>query len=171
MPLIVDALGTILTVVRGGFLAGSLVVFGVCGVDWLVRTRRLNPFGAVARLVRRTIDPVLRPIERRVVRAGGLPTNAPWWALAAVVLSGIVLISLLEFLRSQLALVSLAVESGPAGIYRVVVTWSIAVLQLAVIVRVLLSWVPTRPGSWYARWAFRLTEPLFRPPEPREPRL
>ena len=50
-------------------------------VDWIVRTRRVNPFGPVARFSRRFFDPMMRPVEARVVRSGGLPSNAPWWTL------------------------------------------------------------------------------------------
>ena len=64
----------------------------VLALDWLVRTRRLSPFGWIARAVRTTVDPALRPIERRVVRAGGLPSSAPWWALGTVVIGGILLV-------------------------------------------------------------------------------
>ena len=43
----------------------------VAGTAWAVRSRRMLPFGPWARLVRKASDPILRPLERRVVRAGG----------------------------------------------------------------------------------------------------
>ncbi|MBI3567243.1 MAG: YggT family protein [Gemmatimonadetes bacterium] len=152
-----------LGVIRGGFFGVALVLGGVCVVDWLVRSRRLNPFGPVARFMRGTFDPLIAPVERRVVRAGGLPQAAPWWALVFVVLAGIVLISLLEFVRNQLAFLLYSMESGPRGAYRVLVSWTFAILQLALIARVILSWVRVRPGHWIVRWSYNLSEPLLRP--------
>jgi YggT family protein len=152
-----------LLVLRRTFLSLAAVLAVVCAVDWLVRTRRVSPFGPLARFMRSVVDPLIRPVERRVVRAGGLPTNAPWWALATVVLAGIVLISLIEFARAQASFFMLALSDGPAGFYRLLVSWTVAVLQVALIVRVVLSWIAVRPGAWYARWSYALTEPMLRP--------
>ena len=99
----IDAIDTILGVLRPGLLGLALVLAAVAGVDWLVRTRRLNPFGGVARLFKSSVDPLMMPVERIVVRAGGLPSSAPWWSLGFVVVAGILLISALGFVREQLA--------------------------------------------------------------------
>lgn len=163
MQLMLGMMDSVLVVLRGSLLAVAVVLAGCCGVDWLVRTRRVSPFGPVARFMRSSFDPLIRPVERRVVRAGGSPANAPWWALAFVVLAGIVLISLLDFLRGQLAFFFRALDGGPRGVYHLAVSWTFAVLQLALIVRVVLSWIVARPGAWYVRWSFRLSEPILRP--------
>ena len=113
--------------------------------------------------MRASVDPLLKPVERRVVRSGGLPSSAPWWALAVVMVAGIVLLSLLEFLRSQIGFLYDSLTSGPAGIVRLLVTWAFALAQLALIVRVLQSWIPVKPGAWWWRWAFAITEPILRP--------
>lgn len=44
---------------------------------WAVRRRKLGPFGFWPRMVRRASDPVLLPLERRVMRAGGSPRTHP----------------------------------------------------------------------------------------------
>ena len=157
------AIDSALAVLRGGFFTVAAVLAVVCGADWLVRARKVDPFGPVARFMRATVDPLIAPVERRVVRAGGLPSSAPWWALVFVVLAGIVLISLLEFLRSQLATAVFALGTGPGAVYRLLIAWTFQILQLALIVRVILSWVRARPGTWYSRWSWRLTEWLLRP--------
>ena len=153
----------ILTIVRRGFFAVALVLLIVCVLDWLVRTRKINPFSLIARFMRNRVDPLLAPVERRVVRAGGLPSSAPWWALMTVVVVGVVFLSGLEFLLSQLSFAAYSVRHGPAGVYHLVVSWTIALLQLAIIVRVILSWITPRPGAWYVRWSYRLTEPFLGP--------
>jgi YggT family protein len=156
----IDALLGVLRVVIFIIAAVALVVFTG---DWLVRTRRVSPFGAVARFFRRVVDPLIVPVERRVVRAGGLPASAPWWALVVVVLGGLVLLALLEFIRGQLAFASSAGGSGARGVIAVIITWTFGILQLALIVRVISSWVRVSEFSRWVRWTIPLTEWLLRP--------
>jgi YggT family protein len=163
MQIFLDAFDTTLAAFRLALFGVAGVLAALCTADWMVRTRRLSPFGAIARFMRSSVDPLLKPIERRVVRAGGLPANAPWWALATVVLAGIVLLSLLEFLRSQIGFMYESLTGGPRGILRLLITWAFAIVQLALIVRVLMSWIPVRPGAWWWRWSFAITEPILRP--------
>lgn len=159
---ILAGLDIVLGALRNGFFAAAAVLAVICAVDWLVRTRKIDPFGPIARFMRANVHPMMAPVERRVVRAGGLPSSAPWWTLVFVVVAGIVLISLLEFLRGQLAFFFLSIDGGPRAIYQLLVRWTFAILQLALIVRVILSWGHARLGAWYARWAFVLTEPILR---------
>ncbi len=160
---IVGLVDLTLAVIRRGFFAVALVLAAVCAVDWLVRTRRISPFSAIARFMRTSVDPLFRPVEQRIVRMGGLPTTAPWWALVFVVLAGVVVISLLEFMRDQLAYVAAAAAEGPRGVYHVLVAWSFLALRAAIVVRVLSSWIRIRPSSWFLRWSYRLTEPFLAP--------
>ena len=155
-----DALLGILRVVVFVVAAAALVIFTI---DWLVRTRRVSPFGVVARFFRRVVDPLIVPIEHRVVRAGGLPSSAPWWALIAVVIGGLVVLALLEFIRGQFAFAARAGSAGPRGIIAVLVTWTFGILQLALIIRVISTWVRLSEWSKWIRWTIPLTEWLLRP--------
>lgn len=157
------SLDVALATLRGAFFVVAALLAALCTVDWLVRTRRVDPFGGLARFMRSNVEPLMAPVERRVVRSGGIPSSAPWWALGFVVLAGIVLISLLEFVRGQVVFALAALEGGGAGVYRLAVSWTFAILQLAVIARVILSWVPLRPGHWITRSSYRLSEPILRP--------
>jgi YggT family protein len=156
-------LDTVIAVVRVAFLASAVVVTAVCVTDWAVRTRRINPFSAVARFFRGTIDPLLGPIERRIVRSGGLPSNAPWWALGIVIVAGILAVGLLGFVRSQAMAVTFAAGAGGRGLLRLLVGWAFGLLQLALLVRVISSWIRGSEFSWWARWSYTLTEPILRP--------
>src|SRR5687767_15153825 len=93
-----DGYALFVLVVRYLVFALAVVAAIVALVDWLVRTRRINPFSAVARFFRRFIDPLMAPVERRIVRSGGQPAAAPWWTLVGVVVGGLALITVLNFL-------------------------------------------------------------------------
>ena len=88
--IVVSLLDALLAVLRPVFFWAAVALAVVFAVDWLVRTRRISPFNPVARFFRRTVDPLMLPVERRIVRAGGTPAHAPWWALALVVVGGII---------------------------------------------------------------------------------
>src|SRR5512141_533914 len=142
-------------------IAGIFAVF--CVIDWLVRTRRVNLFGPLARFSRSKIDPVLEPIERRVLRAGGNPVSAPLWALAAVVIGGILLISVLDFLRDEILGLAFALQGGPGGLFKLLVAWTFDFIRIAILVRVVSSWLPISPYSGWIRWSYVVSEPILRP--------
>ena len=163
MNTLLTVLALALVAVRWVFLVAAAVLAVVCALDWLVRTRRVNPFGRVARWTRSTVDPLLAPIERRVLRAGGNPQHTPWWALVAVIVGGIVVISALQFVVGQVLAIAAAASAGPRGILRFVVAAAFGVLQIALLVRVFSSWLPVSPYSPWIRWSYVLTEPILRP--------
>src|SRR5690348_6589683 len=102
----VTVLGIAIDVLRRFFLGALIVLAVIAAVDWAVRTRRINPFSGVARFFRRSVHPLVTPVERAVVRAGGLPSSAPWWSLLALIVIGVVALALLGFVRDQLAVIS-----------------------------------------------------------------
>ena len=142
-------------------IAGIFAIF--CLIDWLVRTRRVNLFGPLARFSRSRIDPILEPIERKVVRAGGNPVSAPLWALAAVVIGGILVISVLDFIRAEILGLAFAVQSGPGGIFKLLVSWTFDFIRIAILVRVVSSWLPVSPYSKWIRWSYVVSEPILKP--------
>src|SRR2546425_1026245 len=81
-------------VVFAAFAASVLVALA----SWLVRTRRISPFGALGRTLRTASDPLIRPIETRLVRAGGNPVHAGWWLVVAVAAAGVLFLSLWDWL-------------------------------------------------------------------------
>lgn len=163
MPTVLAAIDAVYNILRIAFLVLAIAFAVLCILDWLVRTRRVNPMGSLGRFARRTIDPILAPIERRVVRAGALPTNAPLYALVAVVLAGILALTLLDFLRAQLFAASVSASAGPRGIASLLLRWTIGILQIALIVRVISTWVRISPYSPWIRWSYTLTEWMLAP--------
>lgn len=158
-----DAFDLSLSALRPALFAVAAVLFVVFAFDWLVRTRRINPFGPVARFFRRVVDPALAPVERRVVRAGGMPASAPWWALVVVVIAGILLILTLQFVREMIVEAAVSANRGSRGIYDLVVSLTFGILKLALIVRIIASWLQINPYKSWIRWSVSLTEWLLRP--------
>jgi YggT family protein len=158
-------LATYVTVVAGvrvGLFYAGIVVAVICAFDWAVRTRRINPFNRGARFFRGSLEPLRQPVERVILRAGGAPASAPWWALVAFAVFGIALISLLEFLGG--VFYQLAVVSGqPSQAPMLLLSWAFGFLKLALMVRVLSSWFPVSPYSKWVRWSYVLTDWLINP--------
>jgi YggT family protein len=155
--------GVVIDVLRTVLLSIALVFGAICVLDWAVRTRKISPFNAIARFCRSTVDPLIVPIERKVVRAGGTPAAAPLWALAAVVVGGILLITFLDFIRLGVANSIIASQSGAGGIFHLLVSWTFTILKIALLVRVISSWLPVSPYSAWVRWSYVLSEPILAP--------
>lgn len=153
----------VIQVLRTALLSIALVFGAICVLDWAVRTKKISPFNAIARFCRSTVDPFIAPIERRVVRAGGTPAAAPLWALAAVVIGGILLLTFLDFIRLAVARSMIASQGGSAGIFHLLVSWTFTILKIALLVRVISSWLPISPYSSWVRWSYLLSEPILAP--------
>jgi YggT family protein len=161
---------TVIAVVRMVFLYSAIGVAGICAFDWAVRTRRISPFNRVARFFRSRIDPMMAPVERAIVRRGGLPTHAPWWTLAAIVVGGIIAITLLQLLGGLLTQVVFGVQN-PGQLPRLFIAWGFSLLRLALLVRVLSSWLPISPYSKWVRWSYVLTQWMIAPLQRIIPRV
>jgi len=150
-------------VLKTVLLSVAVVLAIICLMDWAVRTRKISPFNAVARFFRSSVDPFIAPVERKVLRAGGTPASAPLWALVAVVIGGIIIISVLDFVRAEVVRATYFSNQGSAGIFRLLVSWTFSILKIALLVRVVSSWLPISPYSRWISWSFRLTEPILAP--------
>jgi YggT family protein len=153
----------VIQLLRTALLSIAVVFGAICVLDWGVRTRRISPFNAIARFCRTTIDPFIFPIEKRVIRAGGTPASAPLWALAALVIGGILLLTLLDVIRLEVIRSIVASQEGAAGIFHLLVSWTFTVLKLALVVRVISLWLPISPYSPWIRWSYALSEPILAP--------
>jgi YggT family protein len=153
----------VIQVLRTALLSIAVVFGAICVLDWAVRTRKISPFNAIARFCRSTVDPIIAPIERRVVRAGGTPAAAPLWALVAVVIGGILLLTLFDIIRLEIARSIVASSEGAGGIFHLLVSWTFTVLKAAIVVRVISSWFPISPYSLWVRWSYQLSEPILAP--------
>ena len=163
METFLSAADAVIVILRTVLLSIAVVFAAICVLDWAVRTRKISPFNAIARFCRSTVDPIIAPVERSVVRAGGTPAAAPLWALAVIVIGGILLLTLLDMIRLEVVKTIIASNQGAVGIYHLLVSWTFTILKTAIIVRVISSWLPISPYSKWVRWSYQLSEPLLAP--------
>ena len=163
MTQVLVALATLTAVLRSAFLALGVGFAVLAAVDWSARTRRLNPFGGIARFLRGSVDPRLSGIERQVVRAGGQPSTTPWWALIAFIVLALLFLAALDMLAGIVREIAYATDSGGTGYLYLMIRWAFAILRLALLVRVLSSWFPRAANSRWLRWSFGATEWMLRP--------
>jgi len=146
-------------VVFAAFVVSALIAVG----SWAVLTRRISPFSGVARLIRTLTDPIINPTERWVHRRGGNPQHAPWWLLGVVVVGGILLITVAQWLLTQFARASFAANGGPRGVLRLAVYYAGQLVLIALIVRVIASWFGAFRFSPWMRPVYFLTDWMIKP--------
>jgi YggT family protein len=142
-------LAILYTAIRVLVIVALMYATVVALTHWAIRTRRINPFGAWPRLVRRVSDPVLLRLERRVIAAGGSPQSAPLWLLGIVVAGGLVLMSLTAWLIDAVVRLSWMAQSGPRMWLESLVSFAFTVVMAAILIRVIASWFGIGP---YRRW-------------------
>jgi YggT family protein len=140
-----------------------VVASAVALTHWAVRSRRMTPFGAWPRFIRRTSDPVLLPLERRVIRAGGNPQDAPLWLVGIVVAGGLLVLTLIGWLHGFAATLSLLSDAGPRAWAGFVLSGIFTLLMAALIVRVISSWFGISPYASWMRPVMALTNWIIEP--------
>jgi YggT family protein len=128
-----------------------------------VRRRKIGPFGGWPRLVRRLSDPVLLPLERRVIRFGGSPQDAPLWLLGIVILGGLILLSLTSWLLGMAGSLTALASAGPRDWIRLLVSWAFTLVMAAIFVRVIASWFGVSEYRPWMRPLVFLTDWIIRP--------
>ena len=149
--------------VRSIVLLALVFAVTVALTHWAVRSRRIDPFGAWPRLVRRISDPILLPLERRVISAGGSPQNAPLWLLGLVIGGGLLLLSLTQWLISTAGGLVLLAHGGPRVWIEVLVSAVFTILMAAILIRVIGSWLGIGPYRKWMRPVYALTNWLIDP--------
>lgn len=130
---------------------------------WAVRNRRIDPFGAWPRFMRKLSDPVLLPLERRILRAGGNPQNASLWLLGIVIGGGLLLLTLTGWLIGTAASIRMVAHGGPQVWIRMLVGALFTLLMTAILIRVIGSWLGIGPYNRWMRPFYALTNWLIDP--------
>ncbi len=145
-----------------GAFALSLVV---AATHWAVRSGRITAFGGWARFVRGWSDPMLRPMERRLVRSGGNPQDAPLWLTGVTLVGGLVLIFAVNWLLGFVAGVVYRAQVGGTLLLAELTHDVFAVLMAAIFVRVIASWFGVGRYTRWMRPFYILTDWLVEPLE------
>ncbi|HYT69873.1 MAG TPA: YggT family protein [Gemmatimonadales bacterium] len=145
--------------VFAAFAASVLIALA----SWLVRTRRVSPFSALGRAFRAASDPVIRPVETRLVRVGGNPINAGWWLVVVVAVVGLVLLSLMDWIVGTILRTYAAFTGGPRELLALLIVVAYNVLFFALMVRVIGAWFGAFRYSRWMRPVYALTDWLVEP--------
>src|SRR3954467_15476823 len=145
--------------VFGLVVVAALVALG----SWLLRSRRVSPFGALGRALRSLTEPVMRPVERRIVRMGGNPTYAGGWLIILTAVAGIIVVSLVGWLYSTYEAAHAAASGGSAQTARLIIELAYRILFYALLVRVIAAWFGMYRYSRWIRPAYILTDWLVEP--------
>jgi YggT family protein len=151
------------TAIRILVLVALVYAAAVALTHWAVRSRRIDPFGAWPRFARRMSDPVLLPLERRIVRAGASPQNAPYWLLALVVAGGLLFLSLIQWLIGTAASVVFLAHGGPRVWLRALLSAVFTIIMAAILIRVIASWFGIGPYRRWMRPVYALTNWIIDP--------
>lgn len=147
------------------YLVGAAFVVGlvVAITHWLVREGPLPAFGAWPRFVRSWSDPLLRPIETRIHRAGGNPQHAPWWLLGLIVVGGLVLIQVEQMLFAWILTARYAADGGATTLLAFLVDTAFSVVIFALLIRVIGSWLGAGRYNRLMRVTYTLTDWIVAP--------
>lgn len=150
--------------------AARYAVFGIVALaalaavgSWLVRTRRISPFSALGRGLRTATDPIVGPVERRLVRMGGNPVHAGGWLVVLCAVGGIVFLSVFGWLLTTFRMTQAAAMGGPRAMAILLIDLVYRVLVLALLVRVIGSWFGVHRYSRWIRPFYVLTDWLVEP--------
>ena len=153
-----------MTVVHGARLlaVGAFVLSAiVAATHWAVRRGSINAFGGWARFVRRWGDPVLLPVEHRLVRAGANPQDAPLWLGGIVVVGGLAFIALVDWIVGFVF--TIYRTAGEGYLLVLVIHSAFQLLRLAIMILVIASWLGLSPYSKFMRVVHALTDWLVDP--------
>lgn len=145
--------------VFGLVVLAAIVALG----SWLIRTRRVSPFGMLGRTLRSATDPIIRPVERRLVRMGGNPTHAGGWLVVLTAVGGIILLSLAGWLVGTFETARAAATGGPRGTIMMIVELAYRILFVALIVRIIATWFGMFRYSKWIRPFYILTDWIVQP--------
>jgi YggT family protein len=153
-------------VIRTLALTGVGVAALVFATDWAVRRGHLKPFGAWPRMVRKGSDPLLVPLERRLLSSGKNPQDASLWLFIGVLIAGLLVIVFTRWLISTTGYLIALRSAGPLAWVRLVIAVISAVLMGSIVVRIIGKWFGAdrwhrgmRPFYWLTDW---IIEPVRR---------
>lgn len=136
---------------------------------WAVRRRYLTPSAWWPVLVRRVSDPLLKPVEKRLLAAGGNPQDGPLWMTGAVAIAGLALITGVRWAIGSVHLVAGMRGAGPAAWTGLLISGTTSLLIAAILARIIGSWLGMGRYSNWMKPAYFLSDWIIEPIRRRLP--
>jgi YggT family protein len=135
----------------------------VAATHWAVKHGHLSPFGALPRMMRGLGRPFVKPLERRLLKSGGNPVNAPYALFWAALIGGLALLALVQWGIGTVLTIMASSSAGPRGLLIFAGNAVFSILMLAILIRVIASWFSVSPYSKPMRVVHGLTDWLIEP--------
>jgi YggT family protein len=119
--------------------------------------------------VRRLSDPLLRPVEKRLLSAGGNPQDGPLWLTGAVVVAGLILITGVRWLLGSAHLLASMRGAGATAWVDLLISGATSLVMAAILARVIGSWLGQGRYSTWLKPAYFLTDWIVEPIRRRLP--
>lgn len=155
--------GTIYQVARYAVAALFVLSLLVAVGYWAARRGKINAFGWLARGIRRLADPIMHPVERRVIRIGGNPQDAPVWLIGIVGVLGLLFLGFIKWLMGIALYIGALAHGGPREWILFLVDTIYFILLVALMARVFGSWLGMGRYNRWMRGAYRLTDWFVQP--------
>ena len=152
-------------------LGGAVLTGTVALTHWAVQRRHLAPFGVWSKTVRQLSDPLLRPIERRLARAGMNPQDATLWLVGMAVIAGLALVTMVRWIFGLIFAAITLAHAPPAIWAQAAIGAAFGILMGAIFVRFLAGWFAISPSSAGMRMLAAMTDWLIVPIRRRLPPL
>ncbi len=152
-------------------LGGAALAGIVALTHWAVRRRHLAPLGAASKTVRYLSDPVLRPIERRLGRAGMNPQDASLWLVGIAVVLGLALVTVVRWIFELMFAANTLAHASPTVWAATAISGVFGIVMTAIFVRFLAGWFGISPVSPGMRLLAAMTDWLIVPIRRRLPPL
>jgi len=147
----------------------AIVVAGVVLIllRSLINYINLNPFSWLAVTLRRSTEPVLRPVRAVLIGFRVDPNFAPFLVIILLIVAGYMLVEFARSLLWTIAGVIYALTSGqlgtPVAVAGYVLFGLLELYTLAIFVRIIFLFVGVGYGNRLMRFLYRITEPLLAP--------
>jgi YggT family protein len=112
---------------------------------------------------------VVRPFERRVLRWGGNPQDAPFWLAVAALITGLLLVLGVRSALGAIAMLGQMRDAGLTDWLRLAVSFTTWLLMTAILIRVIGSWLGAGRYNRGMRPFYLLTDWLIEPLRRRLP--
>ena len=156
-------------VIRSLALTGVGLAALIFATDWAVRRGHIKPFGPWPRMVRKGSDPLLVPIERRLLSSGKNPQDASLWLFIGVLIAGLLFITVSRWLVNTTGYLLALGSAGPLAWVRLLISLVSAVLMASIVIRIIGKWFGADRWHRGMRPFYLLTDWIIEPLRRRMP--